>query len=169
MDVLFLLLGANSLPPPMREAHIQSEVRQGSCEWPEAIRGMPGSGFEPRCPLQLRKSPKAMKKALGLFSYAGRTFSSLSHRDRRAGSRWESHMRTSSFGCPFSFVRSELATSTHARSAYLIRGEAGFLRMAVVLTSSISLRFVCCQTFVHFAARPLPTETAPLGFGGSLT
>ena len=202
MDVLFLLLGANSLPPPMREAHIQSEVRQGSCEWPEAIRGMPGSGFEPRCPLQLRKSPKAMKKALGLFSYAGRTFSSLSHRDRRAGSRWESHMRTSSFGCPFSFARSELATkhrratpvsgfrrkpetgalprkrgassaaggaaplSTHARSAYSIRGEAGFLRMAVVLTSSISLRFVCCQTFVHFAARPLPTETAPLGFGG---
>ena len=56
--------------------------------------------------------------------------------------------------------------STHARSAYLIRGEAGFLRMAVVLTSSISLRFVCCQTFAHFAARPLPTETAPLGFGG---
>ena len=115
MDVLFLLLGANSLPPPMREAHIQSEVRQGSCEWPEAIRGMPGSGFEPRCPLRLRKSPKAMKKALGLFSYAGRTFSSLSHRDRRAGSRWESHMRTSSFGCPFSFVRSELATE-HRRA-----------------------------------------------------
>ena len=77
-----------------------------------------------------------------------------------------SSKRTSSFGCPFSFVRSELATSTHARSAYSIRGEAGFLRMAVVLTSSISLRFVCCQTFVHFAARPLPTETAPLGFGG---
>lgn len=110
--------------------------------------------------------------------------------------------RTSSFGCPFSFARSELATrhrratpvsgfrrkpetgalprkrgassatggaaplSTYARSAYSIRGEAGFLRMAIVLTSSISLRFVCCQTFAHFAARPLPTETAPLGFGG---
>ena len=115
---------------------------------------------------KLRKSPKAMKKALGLFSCAGRTFSSLSRRDRCAGSRWEPCLRTSSFGCPFSFVRSELATSTHARSAYLIRGEAGFLRMAVVLTSSISLRFVCCQTFAHFAARPLPTETAPLGFGG---
>ena len=150
-----------------------------------------------------------MKKALGLFSCAGRTFSSLSRRDRCAGSRWEPCLRTSDFGCPLSFVRKRtrcrtpsrrsglrllpkaanrgasskagrflesralpppLAAlallSTHARSAYLIRGEAGFLRMAVVLTSSISLRFVCCQTFAHFAARPLPTETAPLGFGG---
>ena len=39
----------------MREAHMQSEVGQGSCEWPQAIRGMPGSEFEPRCPLQRRR------------------------------------------------------------------------------------------------------------------
>ena len=64
---------------------------------------------------KLRKSPKAMKKALGLFSCAGRTFSSLSRRDRCAGSRWEPCLRTSSFGCPLSFVRSELATE-HRRA-----------------------------------------------------
>ena len=46
---------------------------------------MPGSEFEPRSPLQFVKSPKAMKKALGLFSCAGRTFSSLSHQTRCAG------------------------------------------------------------------------------------
>ena len=48
----FLLNEENSLLPPVREAHIQSEVRQGSCESPQAIRGMPGSEFEPRSPLQ---------------------------------------------------------------------------------------------------------------------
>ena len=42
----------NSLPPPVREAHIKSEVRQGSCESPQAVRGMSGSEFEPRSPLQ---------------------------------------------------------------------------------------------------------------------
>ena len=30
----------------------QLEVRQGSCELRNAIRGMPGSEFEPRSPLQ---------------------------------------------------------------------------------------------------------------------
>ena len=38
---------------------------------------------------KLRKSPKAMKKALGLFSCARQTFSSLSHRNRCAGFRRE--------------------------------------------------------------------------------
>ena len=72
------------------------------------------------------------------------------------------------FGCPVFFVRRrELAASTHARSAFSIRGRAGFPRIAIVLTSSISLRFACRQTFGHFAARPFPTETASLGFGGA--
>ena len=77
--------------------------------------------------------------------------------------------KTPSEGMGFCFWnaagRLELTASTCAKRVKF-RGEAGFLRMAVVLTSSISLRFVCCKTFVHFAARPLPTETAPLGFGG---
>ena len=29
------------------------EVRQGSCESAEPIRGIPGSEFEPRCPLRV--------------------------------------------------------------------------------------------------------------------
>ena len=33
---------------------------------------MPESEFEPRCPLQLRKSPTTTKKALGLFACAER-------------------------------------------------------------------------------------------------
>ena len=37
---------------PAPEARFNQEVRQGSCEWRGAIRGMPGSEFEPRCPLQ---------------------------------------------------------------------------------------------------------------------
>ena len=48
----FLLERENSLPPPTREARFESEVRQGSLESPETVRGMPGSEFEPRCPLQ---------------------------------------------------------------------------------------------------------------------
>ena len=39
-----------------RRRRIQSEVRQGSREWRTAIRGMPGSEFEPRRPLQKEKS-----------------------------------------------------------------------------------------------------------------
>ena len=35
---------------------IGSEVRQGSCELRNAIRGMPGSEFEPRSPLQKRNT-----------------------------------------------------------------------------------------------------------------
>ena len=35
---------------------IGSEVRQGSCELRSAIRGMPGSEFEPRSPLQKRNT-----------------------------------------------------------------------------------------------------------------
>ena len=34
------------------QSAFQSEVRQGSCELRNAIRGMPGSEFEPRSPLQ---------------------------------------------------------------------------------------------------------------------
>ena len=49
---VFSLDEENALPPPVRGAHIQSEVRQGSCELPQVIRGMPGSEFEPRSPLQ---------------------------------------------------------------------------------------------------------------------
>ncbi len=52
MGVLFFHQKANSLPPPRAGGAIGSEVRQGSCEWRSAIRGMPGSEFEPRCPLQ---------------------------------------------------------------------------------------------------------------------
>ena len=48
-------------------------------------RALQACGFEPRCRHQLRKSPEAMKKALGLFSYAGRAFSSLPAAIRCAG------------------------------------------------------------------------------------
>ena len=37
---------------PRAKRALKSEVRQGSCKWPKAICGMPGSEFEPRCPLQ---------------------------------------------------------------------------------------------------------------------
>ena len=74
LGVLFFLLDEeNSLPPPVREAHIQSEVRQGSCELPQAIRGMPGSEFEPRSPLQnvLMKdaAQKNTARKCGAFTY----------------------------------------------------------------------------------------------------
>ena len=52
LGVLFFHQKANSLPPPRAEGAIGSEVRQGACEWRSAIRGMPGSELEPRCPLQ---------------------------------------------------------------------------------------------------------------------
>ena len=43
--------GKNSQPPPTREARFEFEVRQGSRKSPEAVRGIPGSEFAPRCPL----------------------------------------------------------------------------------------------------------------------
>ena len=39
-----------------RSAHSMTEERQGSCEWAETIRGMPGSEFEPRSPLHMKKT-----------------------------------------------------------------------------------------------------------------
>ena len=53
---VFLLDGENALPPPVRGAHIRSEVRQGSRESPQAVRGMQGSEFEPRRPLRVGAS-----------------------------------------------------------------------------------------------------------------
>ena len=41
----------NPLPPPRAEGPWNGEVRQGSCKWPQAACGIPGSGFEPRRPL----------------------------------------------------------------------------------------------------------------------
>ena len=53
MDVLIFFVRRKELDT---DTHARSafrlEVRQGSCELRNAIRGMPGSGFEPRSPLQ---------------------------------------------------------------------------------------------------------------------
>jgi len=46
----------------------QSEVRQGSCELRQAIRGMPGSEFEPRSPLQKETPPTRVVFLFGAFS-----------------------------------------------------------------------------------------------------
>ena len=48
----FLAEGELDTSTPTREARFQSEGGQGSREWPKAVGGMPGSEFEPRCPLQ---------------------------------------------------------------------------------------------------------------------
>ena len=45
---------------------MESEVRQGSCEWPQAIRGMPGTEFEPHCP---RQKEGHDKRRVLLFGY----------------------------------------------------------------------------------------------------
>ena len=62
----FFMRKQNSLPPPAcaRRA-CKTEVRQGSCEWPQAIRGMPGSEFEPRHPLQNKRTSERMSFCFG--------------------------------------------------------------------------------------------------------
>ena len=53
MGVLFFSLdGELAASTHARSAYQISGGRQGSCELPQAIRGMPGSEFEPRSPLQ---------------------------------------------------------------------------------------------------------------------
>ena len=50
MDVLFLLSEAAELAASTcARSAFQSEVRQGSREWPQAVRRVPGSGRIPGC------------------------------------------------------------------------------------------------------------------------
>ena len=51
--------------PPTREARFEFEVRQGSRKWTQAICGMPGSEFEPRC----RKDPCCLARVLSVLLY----------------------------------------------------------------------------------------------------
>ena len=68
MDVLFLFCrGRTRNLHPCAKRNENREVRQGSCEWPKAIRGMPGSEFEPRSPLQ--KKEDIRKDVLFPFSF----------------------------------------------------------------------------------------------------
>ena len=88
---------------------------------------------------KLRKSPKAMKKALGLFSCAGRTFSLLSHRNRCAGFRREPCcLRTSDLDIPFPRGRGEpgLAEKHKAPSRAVQHGRAPAYSMILRTISS---------------------------------
>ena len=54
---------------PARSA-IRSETGEGSHESPQAVRGIPGSEFEPRCPLQKEKTHrKGVSFLFGAFPF----------------------------------------------------------------------------------------------------
>ena len=75
---------------PRREAPFQSEVRQGSCEWPQAICGMPGSEFKPAqkfpSPLRFRLRRK-LRYVIGISSLSTATRSAGLTAERERGTR----------------------------------------------------------------------------------
>ena len=120
---------------PRAKRALKLEVRQGSCKWPKAICGMPGSEFEPRCPLRLRNFLFGTNSRLvaGILSRTGNFFAS--NRDPRNWARgWGPsigrrspqlrkyrfpQIETEHPGRMSCFLSAgELAASTRARSAH---------------------------------------------------
>ena len=79
MDALIFFIRRKELDTDTHaRSAFQLEVRQGSCELRNAIRGMPGSGFEPRSPLQNVLTKDATPKTpheRAAFLYLYRLFS----------------------------------------------------------------------------------------------
>ena len=69
MDALIFFIRRKELDTDTHaRSAFQLEVRQGSCELRNAIRGMPGSEFEPRSPLQKEIPPTRVVFLFGALS-----------------------------------------------------------------------------------------------------